>query len=187
MYKCKICWKEFRNRYAIWGHIASSHVIDFEGKMMDKIVEYNKNPNKCWFCWKDILHIKWRLTDTKRKRFCNKSCSASRQSKKEKPPKRNIKKEIDDRNFRRIEEWYKWFITPAQLKRLLIKIRWHKCENCWLEKWLDWEIPLELHHINWDSLDNGADNLSLLCPNCHTLTDNYKSKNKKSTRNRYLW
>jgi len=27
----------------------------------------------------------------------------------------------------------------------------------------------------------------LLCPNCHTLTDNYKSKNKKSTRNRYLW
>lgn len=154
--------------------------------MENKKEKYNNNPNKCLYCWSDILYVSWRFADVVRKKFCNSKCYWL-YCRKDKPPKRNIKKETDERNLKRIEWWYYWFIKHNQLKRLLVKMRWHKCENCWWEKWLDWEIPLELHHINWDSIDNRAENLSLLCPNCHTLTDNYKSKNKKSTRNRYLW
>ena len=37
---------------------------------------------------------------------------------------------------------------------------------------------LELHHINGVKDDLRIDNLQILCPNCHALTDNYRGKNK---------
>lgn len=54
-----------------------------------------------------------------------------------------------------------------------------RCENCGLTKWLNKDIPLQLHHINGNHNDNSLNNLQILCPNCHALTDNYTSKNKK--------
>ena len=51
------------------------------------------------------------------------------------------------------------------------------CVKCNLTKWLDSDIPLELHHINGDKFDNRIENLQLLCPNCHSFTDNYRAKN----------
>lgn len=61
----------------------------------------------------------------------------------------------------------------------MIQIRGHYCECCGLNKWLDNLITLELHHKNGDKSDNQLENLQLLCPNCHSYTDNYGSKNKK--------
>lgn len=66
-----------------------------------------------------------------------------------------------------------------RLKILKAKLKKHECENCKLSKWLDNDIPLELHHIDGNSKNHRFSNLQLLCPNCHTLTDNYKSKNIK--------
>jgi len=40
-------------------------------------------------------------------------------------------------------------------------------------------IPLELHHIDGNQTNVSLDNLQLLCPNCHTLTDNYRGKGVK--------
>lgn len=59
-----------------------------------------------------------------------------------------------------------------------------KCEKC------DWgevhpitgNIPLQIHHIDGDATNNKEENLQLLCPNCHTLTENYGSLNKNATR-----
>lgn len=45
------------------------------------------------------------------------------------------------------------------------------------------KIPLEIHHIDGNHLNNAKDNLQILCPNCHSLTGNYKSLNT-STRQR---
>lgn len=59
----------------------------------------------------------------------------------------------------------------------LIYKRGHRCESCGLENWLDNPIPLEVHHIDGDKLNNVESNLSLLCPNCHALTENYRGKN----------
>ena len=54
------------------------------------------------------------------------------------------------------------------------------CERCGLETWLDQPIPLEIHHINGDNTDNRLNNLILLCPNCHALTNNYRGRAKLS-------
>lgn len=55
-----------------------------------------------------------------------------------------------------------------------------KCEKCNLTEWLGKPIKLELHHINGIHTDNRLENLQLLCPNCHSYTDNYRGKNIKS-------
>lgn len=67
-----------------------------------------------------------------------------------------------------------------KLKILKFGIKEHICEECENVEWLGKKIPLELHHINGNRFDNRIENLKLLCPNCHTFTDNYRSKNKLS-------
>ena len=53
-----------------------------------------------------------------------------------------------------------------------------KCYNCQLRNWLDNPIPLELHHIDGNHFNNLIENLTLLCPNCHATSLNYRGKNK---------
>ena len=67
-----------------------------------------------------------------------------------------------------------------KLKRRLLQdnIKQHICEHCGLSEWQGNPIPLELHHINGDNRDNRLDNLTLLCPNCHALTESYRGRNK---------
>lgn len=67
-----------------------------------------------------------------------------------------------------------------KLKNRLLKegIKEHKCECCERETWLNEPIPLELHHKNGINTDNRLENLQLLCPNCHALTDSYRGKNQ---------
>jgi len=73
--------------------------------------------------------------------------------------------------------------TNKLAKRLLKEnIKEHRCENCNTKEWLGNPIPLELHHIDGNSSNHALNNLQFLCPNCHTLTDNYKSKNTKKCR-----
>ena len=64
------------------------------------------------------------------------------------------------------------------IRKNLIDIRGHRCEQCGLTEWLDKPISLELHHIDGDSRNNNMENLQLLCPNCHSQTSNYKKRNK---------
>lgn len=72
--------------------------------------------------------------------------------------------------------------TSHNLKLRLIKegIKECKCERCNRTEWEGFPIPVELHHINGNHKDNRLENLQILCPNCHALTENYsgKSSNK---------
>lgn len=56
-----------------------------------------------------------------------------------------------------------------------------KCEQCgWHEKVAGAKYtPCELHHKDGDSHNHKRENLSLICPNCHSLTATYRAKNKK--------
>ena len=40
------------------------------------------------------------------------------------------------------------------------------------------KIPQEVEHIDGDYTNNEEDNLTLLCPNCHSLTSTYKGANR---------
>lgn len=81
--------------------------------------------------------------------------------------------------FKRTEAPYRGGV----LKKELIQLRGNRCEVCGLSTWNNQPIPLEAHHIDGDRCNNNLDNLQLLCPNCHTLTPNYGSKNKKNKEN----
>lgn len=35
-----------------------------------------------------------------------------------------------------------------------------------------------MHHVDGNKLNNSEDNLLLLCPNCHALTENYCGRNE---------
>lgn len=60
----------------------------------------------------------------------------------------------------------------------------NKCQKCnWNEiNPFSGYIPLNIHHIDGDAKNNSEENLELLCPNCHSLTDNFGSLNKNATR-----
>lgn len=66
-----------------------------------------------------------------------------------------------------------------KIKQRLIRegVKEDKCEACGNAEWMGVKIPLDLHHINGDHFDNRLENLIILCPNCHRLTDNHGNKN----------
>jgi predicted transcriptional regulator len=67
----------------------------------------------------------------------------------------------------------------GHLKRRLFNagIKTRKCESCGLREWRELPIPLALHHVNGDRHDNRLENLQILCPNCHGLTDTWAGRN----------
>lgn len=70
--------------------------------------------------------------------------------------------------------------NSVRLRLLNSGLREYKCERCGRTEWEGEKIPLELHHINGDHWDNRLENLQILCPNCHALTDNYSGRKNKS-------
>lgn len=70
-------------------------------------------------------------------------------------------------------------ITSFRLKNRLIKAKILEaiCSNCKNTEWLGNLIPLELEHKDGNKYNNLLENLCLLCPNCHALTDTYRAKN----------
>ena len=73
---------------------------------------------------------------------------------------------------------------PSFIKKYLLNIHNSKCEKCgWGEEHpITHTVPLEVHHIDGDCTNNHIENLQLLCPNCHSLTENFGSLNKNSKR-----
>ena len=64
-------------------------------------------------------------------------------------------------------------------RRLLAKgIKKNQCERCGISDWNGEKISMELHHIDGNRTNHCFDNLIILCPNCHSQTTNYRSKNR---------
>lgn len=74
--------------------------------------------------------------------------------------------------------------TSKYIIRYLFKKYDSKCARC---GWntiniFTGNIPLEIEHIDGNYLNNNEDNLTLLCPNCHALTETYKGANRGNGR-----
>ena len=70
-----------------------------------------------------------------------------------------------------------------KLKQRLLKERIieNKCIECGITEWNGKIINMHLDHINGINNDHRLENLRMLCPNCHSQTDTYCGKNKKSS------
>ena len=68
------------------------------------------------------------------------------------------------------------FKKPSNIKKHLLTERGNVCQCCGLSEWMDSPITLELHHNDGNRTNNHPENLTLLCPNCHSLTDNWRGK-----------
>jgi hypothetical protein len=74
------------------------------------------------------------------------------------------------------------------IKKYLLKRYNNKCSICgWGEtnKYTK-TIPLEVEHIDGNCYNNSYKNVTLLCPNCHSLTKTFRGANKGNGRRSYL-
>jgi len=163
---------------------------------IDNINRYNQNPNICKKCQKMLDY------DDRNKKFCNRSCAASHTNKKRASSKHCLfcnKSLSKNRKYcsTDCQKMYN-YITYIQLWKIGINdgsnggdgisdyIRRYffekydkRCQECgWgMNNVYTGMIPLALHHIDGNYRNNKENNLELLCPNCHSLTDNYGSRN----------
>lgn len=75
-------------------------------------------------------------------------------------------------------------VVSHHVRRYVLERDGEQCSECsWNRRHpVTGKVPLEIHHLNGDHLDNSEANLVLLCPNCHSLTPTYRALNKGNGR-----
>lgn len=73
------------------------------------------------------------------------------------------------------------------LRRYVIKNQLvpYKCAICGCTEWQGKTLSLELDHVNGINNDNRLENLRFLCPNCHSQTTTYGSRNQQVNESKY--
>jgi len=104
-------------------------------------------------------------------KYCSRECSAKARTK-------NVY--IDYINN---QDKYYGRSNMSWLKPFILKKQNCKCAICGMEnKWQDKKLVFILDHIDGHANNNNIDNLRLVCPNCDSQLETYKSRNKRSDR-----
>ena len=78
------------------------------------------------------------------------------------------------------------FALSKRIRRYLFDKYDCKCQLCGWGEVNEYTglVPLQVHHLDGNCLNNSENNLQLLCPNCHSLTENFGSRNKNGNKGR---
>ena len=87
---------------------------------------------------------------------------------------------------RNITELEAWLVAGSSVNRQHLKrrlvgagLKANRCEECGIKEWRGRPLSLALHHRNGVRDDNRLENLAILCPNCHSQTDNFGARNRR--------
>ena len=82
-----------------------------------------------------------------------------------------------------------WIDVSVYIRRYLFEKYDNKCSECGWSKINPYtgSLPLEVEHIDGDATNNKEENLTLLCPNCHSLTKTYRGANKGNGTREIKW
>lgn len=126
-----------------------------------KIKRKTKKLKKCFLCNTTIIGRK-----SGNKKFCSYICSGL------------DKRKLSKLKFKQGE------LSIRAIKRILIEK--HKgCQQCGYRKWRGKILSLEVDHKDGNPQNNKPKNVQLLCPNCHSITPNWKGKNIGSGNRQY--
>ena len=169
----KVSYEEIGRRYNCSGSnikkVARSLGIELPSRRKINPKEtFNKDKKEihlCLYCGKEI---------SRRSKFCDNSCHAKYEE------QEYIKRWLNGEENGLIG---KDDIKTA-IKNYLFEIHSNSCEKCGWNKVNPYtgRVPLQIHHIDGNCMNNKPENLQLLCPNCHSLTENFGSRNKNCTR-----
>lgn len=98
--------------------------------------------------------------------------------------------QADERHRKYIDNWKKKgksLVTKnisRHIKRYFIEKYGEKCQLCgWNKQNLTTsKVPLEMDHIDGNFENNFERNLQLICPNCHSLSPNFRNLNRGKGR-----
>lgn len=145
-------------------------------------------------------------TKDSRKKFCGHSCSAKSSNRGRKRPAncKHCSVDIDywltycsnscSIKFREAEKLRLWLAgswnpegvrdIPRCIRNYLTEQQQSSCSKCaWSVVNLHTgKVPLQINHIDGRASNNTKENLELICPNCHSLTENFGARNKGSDR-----
>lgn len=179
--------------------------INLLGKRFGKLLVINELPSKngktYWQCQCDCGKIKdvqtCHLLDqtTKscgsckydRKFFFCLNCGEKLKEHQKKYCSNKCQKEYQQKEWE--EKWFagedsgncngEWPSIKHRVRTYLFKKYNNKCSRCgWSEiNPYTGKIPLEVEHIDGNAENTTPENVTLLCPNCHSLTPTYKGAN----------
>lgn len=70
--------------------------------------------------------------------------------------------------------------APLYIRKRLLQegLKTNQCEECGITDYMGKPLVMQCHHVNGKRSDNRIENLQMLCPNCHSQTENWSGRNR---------